>query len=186
MVKNRQLSVPETGETWEPGPATSARISFLALAMTLLLAGSANIVRTGSALSAETRPPGKITLLINEFMAGSDGSIRGPQGDTDDWIEIYNYGDAPIDMAGMYLTDDLSDPDAWQVPGNNPALTTVPAHGYVLIWADSEPSKGALHAGFKLSASGEQLGLFAGILTVFTLLDFKISRKACVKSGSRS
>jgi hypothetical protein len=102
----------------------------------------------------------KKTLVINEFMAKNDGSIRDPQGDYDDWIEIYNYGDDTVDIGGMYLTDDLSAPAGWQVPRNNPAVTTIPARGYLLIWADDETNEGTLHAGFKLSADGEDIGLF--------------------------
>jgi hypothetical protein len=145
---------------WERGPARPVRISFLSLALALSLTALAGVTRTGSAFSAEVQNPGKITLVINELMARNEGSIRDSQGDADDWIEIYNYGDAAIDIAGMYLTDNASDPDAWQVPGNDPARTTVPAHGYLLIWADCEPDEGILHAGFKLSAGGEQVGLY--------------------------
>ena len=62
---------------------------------------------------------------------------------------------------GFYLTDDLSDPDAWQVPGDDPTLTTVPVGGHLLIWADGGPSEGTLHASFKLDADGEQVGLYS-------------------------
>src|SRR4030042_1244411 len=50
-----------------------------------------------------------IPLVINEFMASnnSDSGISDPQGDYDDWIEIYNFGDTAIDIGGMYLTGDL-------------------------------------------------------------------------------
>ncbi|MBN1952083.1 MAG: lamin tail domain-containing protein, partial [Bacteroidales bacterium] len=44
-------------------------------------------------------------LVINEFMAQNYTSVTDPQGDNDDWIEIYNAGDTEIDVAGMYLTD---------------------------------------------------------------------------------
>ncbi|MHC4565711.1 MAG: lamin tail domain-containing protein, partial [Planctomycetota bacterium] len=161
MGKNRRLPVPESGKTRERGPATSVRISFLSLALALSIAGLAGVSRTESALSAEVPAPGEITLVINEIMAGNDGSIRDQRGDADDWIEIYNYGDAAVDMGGFYLTDDLSEPDAWRVPGNDPTLTTVPARGYLLIWADGEPGEGTLHAGFKLDADGEQVGLYS-------------------------
>ncbi|MHC4169236.1 MAG: lamin tail domain-containing protein [Planctomycetota bacterium] len=161
MGKNRRLPVPESGKTRERGPATSVRISFLSLVLALSIAGLAGVSRTESALSAEVPAPGEITLVINEIMAGNDGSIRDQRGDADDWIEIYNYGDAAVDMGGFYLTDDLSEPDAWRVPGNDPTLTTVPARGYLLIWADGEPGEGTLHAGFKLDADGEQVGLYS-------------------------
>ncbi len=103
---------------------------------------------------------GQNTLVINEFMAQNGGFIRDPQGDYDDWIEIYNYGDNAINIGGLYLTDDLSVPVEWRVPDNNPAATTIGPQGYLLIWADGETNEGTLHASFKLSAGGEQIGLF--------------------------
>jgi hypothetical protein len=103
---------------------------------------------------------GQITLVINEFMAKNDGSILDPYGDYDDWIEIYNYGDEAVDIGGMYLADNLTSAGRWRVPDTNPSLTTIPSHGYLLIWADEEAGEGILHASFKLSAGGEQIGLY--------------------------
>ena len=103
---------------------------------------------------------GGIPLIINEIMASNDNTISDPQGDFDDWIEIYNSGGISIDVGGMYLTDDLDEPMMWRFPVSNPTLTTIPAGGYLLIWADEDSSNYGLHANFKLNADGEQLGLF--------------------------
>ena len=101
------------------------------------------------------------TLVINEFMAQNASFIQDPCENYDDWIEIYNYGGASIDIGGMYLTDDLSDPDKWMVPTGNPSATTISPYGYVLIWADDQTWQGTLHTSFKLSASGgEDIGLY--------------------------
>ncbi|MHC4436289.1 MAG: chitobiase/beta-hexosaminidase C-terminal domain-containing protein, partial [Planctomycetota bacterium] len=102
----------------------------------------------------------EISLVINEFMASNNSSIRDPQGEYDDWIEIYNFGTDTVDTGGMYLTDDLSDITKWQIPANNPAATTISAGGFLLIWADNDTSDPGLHANFKLSAAGEEIGLF--------------------------
>ncbi|HUT46835.1 MAG TPA: chitobiase/beta-hexosaminidase C-terminal domain-containing protein, partial [Sedimentisphaerales bacterium] len=101
-----------------------------------------------------------IPLVINEFMASNDNTIRDPQGHYDDWIEIHNYGADIIDIGGMFLTDNLSVPTKWRIPVNNPALTTIPAGGYLLIWADEDSTDYGLHANFKLDADGEEIGLF--------------------------
>lgn len=101
-----------------------------------------------------------IPLIINEFMASNDKTIRDPQGHYDDWIEIYNSGTGSIDIGGMYLTDHLDEPLKWRIPENNPALTTIPAGGYLLIWADEDSTDYGLHANFKLNADGEEIGLF--------------------------
>jgi len=37
---------------------------------------------------------------------------------------------------------------------------TLPADGYLLLWADGTPDAGAAHLGFRLSAEGEEIGLY--------------------------
>ena len=112
---------------------------------------------TGSAGSVNAAD---ITLVINEFMASNNTWIQDPQGQYDDWIEIYNYGVNAINIGGMYLTDNPSAPTKWQVPVNNPAATTIAAGGFLLIWADNDTTDSGLHANFKLDAGGEQIALF--------------------------
>ena len=126
------------------------------------LDGVSGVNMADFALLAENwlRDDSQMTLVINEFMARNAGSIQDPYGDYDDWVEIYNYGDDAIDIGGMYLTDNLSTPAGWRVPDNNPAVTTIRSEGYLLIWADGETNQGTLHASFKLSADGEEIGLF--------------------------
>jgi len=101
-----------------------------------------------------------IPLLINELMASNSGCIQDPQRQYDDWIEIHNYGLDAIDIGGMYLTDNLSDTTKWRIPAYNTAVTIIPAGGYLLIWADNDTTDAGLHANFKLSADGEEIGLF--------------------------
>jgi len=103
---------------------------------------------------------GGVPLVINEFMASNNSSALDPQGQYDDWIEIHNYGTDSFDIAGMYLTDNLSVPTKWQIPSGNPAATTIPPGSYLLIWADNDTTDTGLHANFKLSADGEEVGLF--------------------------
>ena len=101
-------------------------------------------------------------LFINEFMASnsSESGIKDPQNGYDDWIEIYNLGDTAVNMAGMYLTDDLANPTKYHIPSGYSSQTTIPAGGFVVFWADEETAEGPLHANFKLSGSGEEIGLF--------------------------
>jgi len=95
-------------------------------------------------------------IYINEFMADNDGVIQDGAGDYDDWFELYNGGETPLNLGGMYLTDDLTDTTQWQIP----AGTTIPAGGYLLFWADDEEGEGGTHTNFKLGKSGEQIGLY--------------------------
>ena len=44
-------------------------------------------------------------LVINEFMAANDSTLTNAQGETHDWIEIYNISSNTIDLDGWHLTD---------------------------------------------------------------------------------
>ncbi len=102
-------------------------------------------------------------LVINELMADNKTSIEDPQeaGEYPDWFELYNYGTTPIDVGGMYLTDELDTPTLFRIPSNAPAQTTIQPGDYLLVWADGDTVQGPLHTVFKLAAGGEELGLFA-------------------------
>ncbi|MCP4515684.1 MAG: lamin tail domain-containing protein, partial [Delftia sp.] len=106
-------------------------------------------------------------LFINEFLADNEAVNQDEQGEYEDWIEIYNAGDAPLDVGGMYLTDDLSQPTQWRIPDS----TLAPARGFVLIWADDDVGDGPLHANFKLGKGGEEIGLFDRDSTANALID---------------
>ncbi len=98
-------------------------------------------------------------IFINEFMASNDSSVADEYGEYDDWIELYNANDFDVNIGGMYITDDLTDPTAYQIADSMPSKTTIPAHGFLLLWADKQPEEGVLHVGIKLSSKGEQIGL---------------------------
>lgn len=98
-------------------------------------------------------------LYINEVMAINDSVIRDANDQYDDWIELYNSTDTPIDAGGLYITDDLTRFPLGQIPLTDPADTTIPAHGFLLLWADETRNQGILHLNLKLSGSGESLSL---------------------------
>lgn len=100
-------------------------------------------------------------IFINEFLASNSSGAVDEAGQHEDWVELFNAGTTAVDLGGMFLTDDLGQPNKWKIPTTNPALTTIPPGGYLLFWLDGEPAQGILHANFKLSAGGEDLGLLA-------------------------
>ena len=101
--------------------------------------------------------PPLVVVLINEFMASNDVTVADPDfSEYGDWIELYNPGTAAADIGGWTMTDDLTAPDTWTLPTG----TTVPAGGFLIVWADDNTGGTALHASFKLSGGGEQIGLF--------------------------
>jgi len=98
-------------------------------------------------------------LYLNEIMATNTLTVYDEFGEYDDWIEIYNPGTDTIDIAGMYLTDNLFEPHKHKITGGS-SLTKIPPKGFLLLWADGQPEQGVLHLSFKLSADGEAAGLF--------------------------
>lgn len=104
--------------------------------------------------NAGTSP--SVTLVINELMADNGAVLRAPDGTYPDWVELHNRGGHQVNMSGMYLADSLKKP-TWQFPNG----TVIEAGGYLLVWADGNPSQGDLHADFRLRANGEAVSLLA-------------------------
>ena len=105
-------------------------------------------------------------LYINEFMADNDNIIADPQGDFDDWLEIWNGGGVTVDLSGFTLTDDLANPTKWSFPD-----TSLSANAYLIVWADEDTGDPGLHANFRLSANGEEIGLFKDESGLISLID---------------
>jgi hypothetical protein len=98
-------------------------------------------------------------LIINEFLAANGSGLTDEDGDHSDWIEIYNQGSQPVNLAGWSLTNDPSQPIKWPFPE-----LTLGSHEYLIVFASGKnrattTSGTALHANFKLSKDGTFLGL---------------------------
>ena len=103
----------------------------------------------------EATPPPPFVLCINELMPDNGSGPVDDAGEWSDWIELHNPTDAPLDLAGLRLSDDLDDRD-------KAVLTegTVPPGGFVLLWADDDADDRPGHLSFSLDAAGGALSLF--------------------------
>jgi hypothetical protein len=100
-----------------------------------------------------------LPVVINEWMAGNTQTVPNPIGGKfDDWFELYNYSSNAVDLTGCFLTHSLTNPVEFQIP----AGYTIPAHGFLLVWADKKAPTGSgdLHVNFKLTKSGTSIGLY--------------------------
>ncbi len=98
-------------------------------------------------------------LYINEFMASNSNIITDENGDYDDWIEIYNSTHNPINIGGLYITDNPNIPYKYQIPNYDLQKTTISARGYLLCWADNDIAQGITHLNFKLDMDGEHIAI---------------------------
>lgn len=93
-------------------------------------------------------------VVINEFLAENQTTLADPQGEFDDWIELYNSSAQEFDLTGCFLSDSIDDPRKWQFPDG----TKIAAGAYLIVWADEDGlATEGLHANFKLSNNGEQV-----------------------------
>ncbi len=92
-------------------------------------------------------------LVINELMAQNTATVTDPAGDYADWIELYNNTANIVSLDNLYMSDTYSNLLKWQFP----AGTTIAPNSFLIVWADEDLEQEGLHAGFKLSASGENV-----------------------------
>ena len=95
---------------------------------------------------------GASPLRINEVDAVGETYIND-YGKKTDWLELYNTTDQDISLEGLYLSDNPSNPQKYQLQEG-----IVPAHGTQIIWCDKKASINQLHAPFKLeNADGSKV-----------------------------
>src|SRR5262245_35580744 len=68
-------------------------------------------------------------LRITEIVASNDESLLDYDGDSSDWLEIFNPGVEAVDLGGMKLTDNASNLSKWTFP----AGVAIPAGGYRIV-----------------------------------------------------
>jgi hypothetical protein len=97
-------------------------------------------------------------LRINEILVHNDSNYIDDFGQHSPWIEIFNSAFNKVNMGGLYLTDDLSNPTKYLITKGQP-VTVIPSRSYLVFRADSNTTRGILHLNFNLSP-GETLALF--------------------------
>jgi len=71
-------------------------------------------------------------IRINELVA-SNSIIYDEDGDTPDWIELYNYGSAPVSLQNWSVSDVVDNDNPWIFPD-----ITINEDEYLLIWASNK------------------------------------------------
>jgi hypothetical protein len=98
-------------------------------------------------------------IVINELLTANQNGITDNLNELEDWFEIYNPNNFPVNLSGYYFSDDPEVRNKWVVSSSFPDSVTVPANGWLLFWADADVEQGVRHADFRLSNNGEYLSL---------------------------
>jgi len=97
-------------------------------------------------------------LVISEAMAANLTTIADEDGDYNDFIEIFNRAEYPVNLGEYGLSDSEEQPYRWQFPS-----VTIEPEEYLLIFASGkdrrDPEGLFLHTNFKIRSNGETLVL---------------------------
>ena len=112
---------------------------------------------TAIQLEEEEVSSGNRALRITEVMSANRSAYPDETGAFPDWIELTNTGDTPIELKGYGLSD-----RADKITFVFPEMTLEAGSQVIVFASDTDRSSpgSALHAGFKLSSSGDSLFLF--------------------------
>jgi len=136
------VSLPAT--TQSPGPILRIR-------------SMRRIVFAGMVLALTWAQVANAAIRITELLAENDGGLRDSEGDSPDWIELFNDSPAPMNLGGWHLTDAPGNPTKWTFPATNLA-----AGVHMLVFASGKDRAMAgveLHTNFQLDSSGGYLAL---------------------------
>lgn len=96
-------------------------------------------------------------MIITEFLASNVKGLTDEDGDSSDWIELFNSGATAVNLFGWHLTDEPGDLTKWTLPATNLA-----PKGFLIVFAsgkDRTVPGAPLHTNFRLSADGGYLAL---------------------------
>lgn len=132
--------------------------------LTLSLTDSTSVMAVyGSASTAR-----RSGLYINELSASNpifvDNFFK-----SEDWIELYNNSNEPIDLSRYFLSNSAANMGLYAFPGGT-GKRLAPG-GHVVVWCSKEPTRGSNHANFKLAKEGGQVYLSALTSTGIKIVD---------------
>ena len=105
-------------------------------------------------------------LMIHEVLAHNTSTLLNGTS-YPDLIELHNASNATIVLAGKSLSDDPLAKTKYVFP----AGATIPAGGYLLVFADSDTTSPGLHTGFALDRQGDAVYLYDSVADGQALLD---------------
>ncbi len=97
----------------------------------------------------------KYTIYINEYMSHNKNFNYSSNGNSYDFVELYNYGDNDINLEGLSLSDNPDNLNKYIFPNK-----VVKSHDYLVIYLTGGVEiENSLYASFKLSDNDSKLVL---------------------------
>lgn len=97
-----------------------------------------------------------VGLVVNEMLAANDSGMMDEEGQTADWLEVYNAGSTAVQLSEYFLSDDPAQPAQWRMPEESLA-----PGAFAWFWMDDDEDDGPNHANFRLDADGGHIGIYA-------------------------
>ena len=120
---------------------------------TRLFIAMASVLLASCMAEPEPEPELEPSLVFNEIISNNEGVYIDENGELDDWVEIANASDGPLDLSDFSIAD-----------GGSPVIELpsilLQPQEVIVLWADDAPEEGEKHLPFKISSSGETLKLF--------------------------
>ncbi|MFO7864075.1 MAG: CotH kinase family protein [Salinivirgaceae bacterium] len=127
------------------------------------------------------------SVVLNEVVFANSNSLTDADGDTPDWIELYNSDTVAVNLKNFQLTDDISNSTHWTFPDY-----TLPSNGYLIVFASGKNRKKSeeFHTDFKLGLMEEQLFLLNPSGTAIDSTGIRCVPRdkslACIPDGARN
>ena len=112
-------------------------------------------------------------VVVNEVSASNYAGFAAPNGQYDDWMELFNTTGAVVDLSGWYLSDSENNNTKWSFPTG----ATIAANGYLVVFCGGQnTSVGNTHyTNFKLNQTAEEFAVLSDaagtIISQYQLLD---------------
>jgi hypothetical protein len=83
----------------------------------------------------------KAQLVINEISPSNDSVVKDEDGDSPDWIELYNGGSSAVSLGGYCISDNIGQPAKWVFPSG----VNIQPSGFILLFASGKDRKKFFH-----------------------------------------
>ncbi|MEM7233837.1 MAG: chitobiase/beta-hexosaminidase C-terminal domain-containing protein, partial [Planctomycetota bacterium] len=98
------------------------RVTRFSLALAILASVQLLVVSTADA-----------QIVINEVLASNRLTNTDEDGDSSDWVELYNSSDTPVQLAGFRLSEDAVGDNGWVFPD-----VVMAPDSYLLVWCSGK------------------------------------------------